>query len=564
MASTLEEEVAKIKQVIANSKLKLADGIPVNGDFITYFNDTSKRYEHVEISVFLGLVASAGITFEPNGDNIDIKLNGATQVSVSKVGQDNLYASLTGKPDLTQYQLKNEKGIPFGYTPSDGNNKVPLIHIPELPYVPDGGYTGTGQDLQDQINGLDQAVILQNTPFDASSGVFPGGGTAQAGYKYLVSVSGTVDGVKFVNGDSVTAIIDNASTTTYAGNWQKINNAESVQNFQQVTDQGATTTNEVESTNSFKSPQFKISNSGFEAILSAILTASRNISFQDKDGIVATLDDVTAAAILNKLLTVDSDTSGLNSNFLQGLLSSQFLRSDADDVATGLISINRSGENVELFRFNTERPWSFKQGLSGSFTALDLEPDISNKNFRITDPVSGASISMNSLTGRITTIGASGYTTALTLTSLGDNDWITKKQFNDNGVVASEGTFTPTITDGGGGATYSSTIITGKYYKIGKKVFIRVNIQGINTTGTPSGQLRIGGLPFTPDDEYSIGVSAITNIGTNFGMITARTSSLVNYLLFEHNFSVDDTLFTLSSTTINSGEIQLSGEYLTT
>jgi hypothetical protein len=57
--------------------------------------------------------------------------------------------------------------------------------------------------------------------WDASGGVFPGGGTAKNGYVYTVSVAGTVDGVSFSQNDRIVATVDNASTTTFTGNWFK-------------------------------------------------------------------------------------------------------------------------------------------------------------------------------------------------------------------------------------------------------------------------------------------------------------------------------------------------------
>lgn len=76
------------------------------------------------------------------------------------------------------------------------------------------------QKTQSQLNALDSAVTLQGS-WDASSGLFPGGGTAQIGYSYIVSIAGTVDSVSFNVNDRVIAIADNASTTTYAANWFK-------------------------------------------------------------------------------------------------------------------------------------------------------------------------------------------------------------------------------------------------------------------------------------------------------------------------------------------------------
>lgn len=64
--------------------------------------------------------------------------------------------------------------------------------------------------------------------WDASAGTFPGGGTAQTGYFYTVSVGGTVDGIVFVAEDRLIATTDNASTSTYAGNWTKLDATDAV------------------------------------------------------------------------------------------------------------------------------------------------------------------------------------------------------------------------------------------------------------------------------------------------------------------------------------------------
>lgn len=75
--------------------------------------------------------------------------------------------------------------------------------------------------IETRVNELDAAVVLQGS-WDASAGTFPGGGTAQAGHSYIVSVEGTVDSVEFKVGDRIVAIVDNASTATYAANWLKL------------------------------------------------------------------------------------------------------------------------------------------------------------------------------------------------------------------------------------------------------------------------------------------------------------------------------------------------------
>lgn len=74
--------------------------------------------------------------------------------------------------------------------------------------------------IETRVNDLDAAVVLRGT-WDASAGTFPGGGTAQAGASYIVTVAGTVDGVAFAIGDRIVATTDNASTSTFLANWFK-------------------------------------------------------------------------------------------------------------------------------------------------------------------------------------------------------------------------------------------------------------------------------------------------------------------------------------------------------
>ncbi len=83
-------------------------------------------------------------------------------------------------------------------------------------------------EIETRVNELDAAVVLMGT-WDASAGTFPGGGTAQAGESWIVSVAGTIDSVEFSADDRIIAITDNASTTTYASNWHKADYTDLVQ-----------------------------------------------------------------------------------------------------------------------------------------------------------------------------------------------------------------------------------------------------------------------------------------------------------------------------------------------
>lgn len=81
--------------------------------------------------------------------------------------------------------------------------------------------------IEARVNELDAAVVLKGG-WDASSGSFPGAGAAQSGWSYIVTVAGTVDGVAFSINDRLLAYADNASTTTYAANWLKLDYTDQV------------------------------------------------------------------------------------------------------------------------------------------------------------------------------------------------------------------------------------------------------------------------------------------------------------------------------------------------
>lgn len=65
---------------------------------------------------------------------------------------------------------------------------------------------------------LGQPLVLQGT-FAPSGGSFPGGGSAQTGQVWIASDAGTIDSQSIAVGDRITALTDDASTSTYSGNW---------------------------------------------------------------------------------------------------------------------------------------------------------------------------------------------------------------------------------------------------------------------------------------------------------------------------------------------------------
>jgi len=125
-----------------------------------------------------------------------------------------------------------------------------------------------------------------------------------------------------------------------------------------------------------------------------------------------------------------------------------------------------------------------------------------------------------------------------------------------------EGTFTPTLVDAGGGATYSFTVDEANYVRQGNSVTFNIRLLSINTTGTPSGILQLGNLPFnTSTNVNPISVSAFTGSdlsSSNLDRLAARVTTS-NYILFK---SVSSAAVSVAIT-FSSGVIEVGGTYIT-
>ena len=82
--------------------------------------------------------------------------------------------------------------------------------------------------METDIAALENGMVYKGD-WNAGSGSFPGGGSAQTGWFYYVSGAGTVNGISFAVGDNIVATTDNASTSTYASNWSKHDQTDAVQ-----------------------------------------------------------------------------------------------------------------------------------------------------------------------------------------------------------------------------------------------------------------------------------------------------------------------------------------------
>jgi len=81
--------------------------------------------------------------------------------------------------------------------------------------------------MESDIAALANGMVYKGN-WDASAWTFPWAWVAQTGRFYTVSVGGTVDSIVFNIDDRLVATVDNASTTTYAWNWTKLDATDAV------------------------------------------------------------------------------------------------------------------------------------------------------------------------------------------------------------------------------------------------------------------------------------------------------------------------------------------------
>lgn len=128
--------------------------------------------------------------------------------------------------------------------------------------------------------------------------------------------------------------------------------------------------------------------------------------------------------------------------------------------------------------------------------------------------------------------------------------------------VITDDVWTPTLIDGGGGATYSGSF-SGQYMDLGNFVWINAILSGIATTGVPNGVLQIGGLPFNPGNFASLSVGRFSGSSATFYSVSCLANNVSDVLNFYLQQALDGNLGNpaIGSVTFTSGEIFLSGIY---
>lgn len=141
-----------------------------------------------------------------------------------------------------------------------------------------------------------------------------------------------------------------------------------------------------------------------------------------------------------------------------------------------------------------------------------------------------------------------------------DGNW----ELLPGGIVPESGTFSPVLTDLGGGATYSVGSISANYIKIDKLVFFTMTLASISTSGTPTGALVIADLPYsaqsgTANTSFSVSWFRLSDItDSNLNKLGAYIGQGTKTLNFTNKVGAI-TVITFTS----PGAIQVSGSYIT-
>ena len=127
-----------------------------------------------------------------------------------------------------------------------------------------------------------------------------------------------------------------------------------------------------------------------------------------------------------------------------------------------------------------------------------------------------------------------------------------------------EGTWTPVFLGGGSNPTLTYSAQDGSYRKIGNFVYFDGKIQSGTVSNVGSGNLRVGGLPFTPDsgNDRGFAVHTVQTVDTNMGYVQIIEGSQTYWICRTNTNGVSQSEIQ-TSTLGNSEVIHFSGAYKT-
>jgi len=279
-------------------------------------------------------------------------------------------------------------------------------------------------DMNTRVNDLDAAVVLKGA-WSAADGTFPGAGAAQAGWSYLVNADGTVDGVEFKNGDRLIAVVDNASTSTYASNWYKADYTDRVNTVAGRTDNVVITSSDL---------------SDFNSAVNALIAAETGASVRTKLGMT------TAGNALAQLASPASPS---------------YVRVNTDGTVTPLTAVElREAIGIRYFRIS-----AVSDPVINSSTLTDIAGLVAsleaNSEYQIqlilsvTGSTGGGKLGLTFPSGTTVTIGTTNTSTSVTAQTMTWIDVTSGVEINftiaSGGAISGYGEFTIRVTTGSTG-----------------------------------------------------------------------------------------------------------------
>ena len=176
------------------SLLNVNGDISFSGELIDS-NGNNGSSNQVLVADGLGKNTWSSLLLDEDDFISDSDTQGATQQSVQAFIESKGYIDSTTVTAITQGEINMLKaGVPI-----EGDTLI---------------------ELYNAIQSLTGGVQLQPITWDPATGIFPSG--SQKGFWYYANNSGVIDGILFQPGDSIIALVDSASTTTFTSNWFKI------------------------------------------------------------------------------------------------------------------------------------------------------------------------------------------------------------------------------------------------------------------------------------------------------------------------------------------------------
>jgi len=195
-------------------------GVAIGSDVQAYSSvlaSTTASYTTAEETKLLGIEALADVTDTTNvtAAGAGMTANNLSDLANAGTSRTNLGVAIGSDVQAYSSILQNTTA---SFLTAD-ETKLDYISVTQAVDL---------DQMETDIAALANGMVYKGD-WDASSGSFPGGGSAQTGWFYYVSVAGTVNSISFAVGDNIIATTDSASTTTYASNWSKHDQTDSVQ-----------------------------------------------------------------------------------------------------------------------------------------------------------------------------------------------------------------------------------------------------------------------------------------------------------------------------------------------